>query len=132
MNLKELRTIAEKATSGPWIRDESIPQTVRSVNCLHKPVGAGKSRITTCGYPDDSTFIAAFNPATALELLDRIEKLRDALKFYASPTRWEWTTHESTYDGIGCTDFESFKSLAQGPSQVGGKTARAALAEDDK
>lgn len=59
--------------------------------------------------------------------MDIIEEIKLALEFYASTSRWESTTHESTRDGIGCTDFQTFKCGIEGPIQFGGKTARAAL-----
>lgn len=58
----------------------------------------------------------------------RSAKLVEALRFYANFDRWEWTTHESTRDGIGLGDFGSYMTNI-GPTQIGGKTAREAIAE---
>ena len=57
----------------------------------------------------------------------RNAKLTEALKFYASTSMWNATTYESTRDGVCCSDFSAMKSIAMGPSQVGGKRAREAL-----
>lgn len=51
----------------------------------------------------------------------------EALEFYAKISSWEWTTSEFTFDGCGCTDFDCIKRFGEGPVQVGGKRARAAL-----
>ena len=63
------------------------------------------------------------------EQSEMIEEMKSALEFYASTSRWESTTHESTRDGIGCTDFQTFKCGLEGPIQFGGKTARSTLAK---
>lgn len=59
-----------------------------------------------------------------------IEKLKEAVEYYADLNRWEPTTHDFTLDGTGCADFSCHKLyVGQPPYQVGGKRARQALAE---
>ena len=64
-------------------------------------------------------------------LRSRIEGLRLALDWYADSRHWESTTHDSTRDGCGCTDFTSMKIGPGEIVQVGGRRARETLSADD-
>ena len=83
--LPELRALAERATKGPW--KATTHRAVHAINAVEVPnkfsnSGAGK---TVCsisrqyGHGPDAEFIAACNPATVLELLDEVERLRTLL-----------------------------------------------------
>jgi len=74
------------------------------------------------------------NPKLHNAYISKLDSLREslavaveALEFYGNIHIWEWTTVESTRDGIGCSDF-SHTTCITGPVQVGGKKAREALA----
>lgn len=66
-----------------------------------------------------------------IEIVAEIRRLREALGWYANPNHWEWTTHESTRDGCGCTDVSTWKFPLQAPIQVGGKRAREAMGRSE-
>lgn len=70
-------------------------------------------------------FDRAFAKSEKLE--QAVAVLQEGLEFYDSH-RWEWTTNESTFDGIGCSDFLCLKDPTHGPIQRGGKHARESLA----
>lgn len=77
--LEQLKKLASAATPGPWALEENsfasgtiIPELmVYSEGCI------GKSEFY---YLDDARHIAAFNPAVALALIERIEKLEGDLR----------------------------------------------------
>lgn len=89
-----LRALAEAATPGPW-------------NAETLPFDYGMP-------PHDADYIAAAHPAAVLALLDEVERLREALRFYsghaAIPNDGPW--------GVDSRDF--------------GKVARAALEPRDE
>lgn len=60
----ELEQVARAATPGPW---EANPYDARLVESKVDDLGSMKRR-------RDGAFIAAFNPATALALLERVRK----------------------------------------------------------
>lgn len=64
-----------------------------------------------------------------LALRQELADYREALEFYGDLERWESTTSDSTRDGIGCGDFQTYMAGINGPVQVGGKTARECLAK---
>lgn len=64
--LEELKRLAEAATPGPWTFKQT-PKYGKVIELQqHMPMALS---------PKDAKFIAALNPATALELLDEIERL---------------------------------------------------------
>lgn len=84
---KKLRELAGAATPGPWKKEEGHP----IVNSLHPDKGYmihayeadihyGLAMGET--YNADAAFIAAANPSAVIELLDEVERLREALKYY--------------------------------------------------
>ena len=85
LDLTKLREIAEAATPGPW---ESVVSTYSSEYGDYKgariPGVAEEISDYYIGtvpplYVDDAAHIAAFDPPTALLLIDEIERLRTAL-----------------------------------------------------
>jgi len=84
-NLTDLRAKAEAATPGPW---DAVSET--GVANFHTSIyGDGyKGLLIACGdqngaHTADMDFIAAANPTTILSLIDRIERLEEALEFYS-------------------------------------------------
>ncbi len=66
---------------------------------------AGDSR-----YDTETNFRRAFNPATALALVDRIEKLRDALNKIDEPFKYHhW--EEDSYTRAACFQFVACEAL---------------------
>jgi len=87
--LGRLREIAGKATPGKWYvaTETAGGHYVRS----HEERDDGSSNYAVCeawgGHGpnhSDAAHICAFNPQTAIALLDRIERLEGALKWYAA------------------------------------------------
>lgn len=87
MTHDELRKLAEAATPGPWWQRSALtPEPTED--------GATELSELLCFFPDedhprfwdwinDGAFVAAANPKTVLELLDRIAELEGALKPFA-------------------------------------------------
>ena len=84
IDTKELRRLAQAATPGPWIAagpsfGESLPKYLNEV--VIDRAGDEDDGYSICGAPlgldkegsDDMAFVAAANPATTPELLDRLE-----------------------------------------------------------
>lgn len=81
LDLCGLRRIAEAATPGPWVVAAENHEDVRIETAAPMPKAEhaygdqtviGSSEWTHCT-DEDAAFIAAFNPATVLALLDIIE-----------------------------------------------------------
>lgn len=72
MKLSELKALAEKATSGPWRH---------GISSYHDFVAQNSTDLIICdeGTPDNSRYIAAANPQTVLQLIERNEKLSEFL-----------------------------------------------------
>lgn len=122
--LIELRKLAEAATNGPWQWDGNVcdydpeqeaPWLV--AGDTYPPILGGQIR---CSRPDDAAYIAAANPAKAIELIDAIQALQaevDALKADAERYRWlrnpetdcalvldkrtGWVPPDESVDGVG-------------------------------
>lgn len=87
----ELRQVAEKATPGPWEAYGNIVAGITgpggcggcsgTLSPDHEPA-CYWSEIAQAGEPE-AQFIAAFNPAVALELLDEVERLHELFTHYA-------------------------------------------------
>lgn len=84
IDINELRRLAQAATPGPWIAagpsfGESLPKYLNEV--VIDRAGDEDDGYSICGAPlgldkegsDDMAFVAAANPATITELLDRLE-----------------------------------------------------------
>ena len=84
IDTKELRRLAQAASPGPWIAagpsfGESLPKYLNEV--VIDRAGDEDDGYSICGAPlgldkegsDDMAFVAAANPATITELLDRLE-----------------------------------------------------------
>lgn len=114
--IKRLREIAGKATPGPWEVDHRFDSSgheyeafVITANKSATEIGASRTfedeyDMLNCRESDDCDFIAAFNPSTALSLLDRldaleaeVEKLRNVAEKAEKALRLVSTTHQS-YD----------------------------------
>ena len=74
LDLKKLREVAEKAADGPWRADGFDVRT---------PGGYRIMMLSGFEAAADVEFIATFNPAIALQLLERVEKAERDIK------RWE-------------------------------------------
>ena len=81
-DLTQLREIAEAATSGPWHYIGIDFRGERS----HSTKGAAGSVVAFAGYGPDggmsnlnATHIAAFDPPTAIALIDELERLREVV-----------------------------------------------------
>lgn len=67
IDIEELKRLAEAATPGPWFR---------SGDHAMKDLGKYSTHIADCmGNDGDAAFVAAANPASVLELIDRIAAL---------------------------------------------------------
>jgi hypothetical protein len=84
VNTKTLRDIAEAATPGPWDCQSHGKPTDEHANPWevgtpddHEPPVAVCLRENTV---HDAYFIATFNPAKVLEMLDELDRLRAALE----------------------------------------------------
>lgn len=76
--LTELRELAETATPGPWSQAGAIGGV--RVNGPRGNWVAG----STLGTHQDASHIAAFDPPTALALLDEVERLRTVARAMVS------------------------------------------------
>lgn len=97
INLDELKKIAEAATTGPWETKDN-GGTVKPMKSVHATYEMDDGEVNTCmdwiigymqvsncpNYREDANFIAAFNPAVALELIAKLRKARLALEDVAS------------------------------------------------
>lgn len=78
----ELRKISEAATQGPW--DLVLSTPADGFECFY--IYAGKTCVTAIDGPQSgqqkacATFIATFNPAFILDLLNTQDKMREALE----------------------------------------------------
>lgn len=72
LDLKKLRQLAESASPGPW-HNGADPSHFDAPEVTDKRTFA--YWVTT---DKDAAFIAGFNPATAIELLDEIERMHSA------------------------------------------------------
>jgi hypothetical protein len=110
MNTEELRRVAEAATPGPWFvcREVNDDGTVDIETGRHSDwPPAQNCEFPTCHY------IAAFNPKTAIELLDRLAALEAenaALK--ADAERFVWYVSETPKPSDFMADY--FKGLREG------------------
>ena len=81
LDLRALRAIAEAATPGPWGKIDSEHPDDRLITCLNAELLAARDGLPYFigGFadPEDGEFIAAFNPATCLALIDRIVGWQD-------------------------------------------------------
>lgn len=97
MNAQEiarLREVASKATKSQWAYSETREMDIYGDEGVIDTVDVmayedGPMICHVCDEPDENwqdngQFIAAFNPETALRLLDELERYRGALEFYAN------------------------------------------------
>lgn len=139
LDVKKLREVAEKATPGPWERFDNgywsvIGQSTFSVVSASKDSDGERELITReKGSYENATFIATFNPETVLKLIERLERYRAALKFYADKNNWNRDADGWRHDMIH-EDLDD-ESLKDWNGRFSGKKAREALradAEEDK
>lgn len=86
--LEELRLAAERATPGQWSRSGSRSKVERADSHSVTAVVDGKEIVIATVWYDprthegfhDACFIALFNPATALELVEVLAEVRGALE----------------------------------------------------
>jgi hypothetical protein len=78
--LTELRRIRDGATPGKW-RYSMLGLRSDKLNCVDEPTHVASQFIQR-----DGDYCAAFDPATTGELLDALEKCREALEFYSKET----------------------------------------------
>ena len=116
-----LRALAEKATPGPWqSRGKSgkfLPMDAWEVNnwavpyYSYAPIYAGPSAVAVAVSEGDAArentdYIAAAHPAAVLSLLDEVERLREALRFYSGH-------HAIPNDGPWGVDSRDFGAVAR-------------------
>jgi len=90
---KDLRALAEAATSGPWRLDSEVhpkaindPKQVRFFDETHQ----AWSNLVYCHWSaKDAAFIAAANPQTVIGLLDRIEAAEATIGFWAGQASYD-------------------------------------------
>lgn len=79
LDLAALRVIAEVATEGPWriytVTDSGGRSAAVETAWAHDEQGEDTELVTDWCSPEDAAHIAAFDPPTALALLDRVEEL---------------------------------------------------------
>jgi hypothetical protein len=76
IDLENLKKLALAATPGPWYSDEPFVGTSPGVSDIVSGVGWQHSDANQCA---TARFIAAANPATVLELVERLEQAGQAL-----------------------------------------------------
>ena len=114
MNIDELRAIVDRMTPGTWVSTRSDLSPIRVKGEVYQAVIEARAGMLVDApwveiSPDDAAGIVALRNA-APALLDEIERLREALKFYAG-----WGVLNPQYDDQVQND--------------GGDKARAALGE---
>lgn len=80
--LVEMRAVAERATPGPWVASRltvDVEQQSTGLTLARCVPGRGKVATREDGIAN-ATFIAAFNPAKVIALLDDRDALQAALK----------------------------------------------------
>ena len=92
---KLLRELAEKATHGPWVRDEGNDVSVGVCGdegyWEWQEAGPAQFHDIRGKQADaDADFCAAANPATVLALLDEIEALRKDAELYRALRAMHW------------------------------------------
>lgn len=105
MKLDELRKIAEAATPGPWQIEYQ-----RVVDCI-PALGYNFDKVIADTVPTNNgganlKYIAAFNPATALRLLELIEDAEKMAEFYTKHSR------HTLMDYGGCMGPENGKTAS--------------------
>lgn len=101
---------------------EVLEDLLKSIDALPPSSLKGRSRSQLVNFIDTKLS----TPASEWE--KRVQGLVEALRWYAKASHWEWTTHESTHDGCGCTDLRTHREPLSAPEQVGGRRAAEALA----
>ena len=85
--IKRLRSLAEKATPGPWEVGTHPSMVVAPCPCCGLVATAAQYGPSESAECYNSEYIAAANPLAVLELLDMIEKLRAGLAKHYEPLR---------------------------------------------
>lgn len=142
--IKKLRDIASKATKGEWFY---IPYI--RVHGIATKIGPDhrKFRLATCPlkHGNDAEFIAAFNPSTALKLLDAYslllkqnQKMSVVLQWYANRDNWRFDSYKGdckdmiNMSDIGVKSFNGENNFADYACGSGGRRAREVLEEINK
>lgn len=87
-DLKKLRELAEAATPGPWEVSGTGQQVLKEADVTYGNQRICETNSMASHYPGKTScwkniaFIAAANPETVIALIDRIEKLEEALRVY--------------------------------------------------
>lgn len=85
-NLESLKAKAMAATPGPWVaRKREIVGDIRA----NSAICVGR---VTPGSENNTPFIAAASPDVVLGLIERIERMTEALEFYADKDAWQYWT----------------------------------------
>lgn len=89
MDISELENLAQKATPGPWRKVGKAQVALSPYHNMNRidfnPSIDGNTNADICGHlnPYDPDYIAAANPSTILELIERIRSLENG----AAPPR---------------------------------------------
>ena len=82
MDIPEMRRIAEAATPGPWMRYDVSGD---HYGVRRKPeLAVCRSYGESIAANADMEYIATFNPAAVLQLIERVERYEDALECIGS------------------------------------------------
>lgn len=89
MKLAELKSLAEKATPGPWVGDEfemTAPKASTLIRGNVRLVWADDYHMNEW----DASYIAAANPQTILDLIAKVEGLSKALEILRKNSTCVW------------------------------------------
>lgn len=131
----QLRSLAAAGTPGPWYFGNVAGQYFIprwQVTAASRPILEDPDLIAgQIMNPADAWFIASCDPTTITQLLDTIDGLAEALRYYANRSTWKYQ-----FDGYCTTvpaddtDFDPHEMM-DGVRQAG-KRARAALEKLEK
>lgn len=120
--IKELRRLAEAATPGEWRHDDNwrvycpsrqdIGVATTASGLVHS--SKGTDRISRDEAAANAAFIAAANPATILEILDRLERAEKAL----ASCQWYWPSEDTSSDACADSPSEIYEGLYVDPGTI--------------
>lgn len=106
IDTKNLRTLAENATPGPWGMREIDPDDRAWGACEVIGIDGAVFVSTHVGCVADACHIATFNPKTILELLDALERkdrlLQQALDALDTCVAGDYSTGHVIYPSFDC------------------------------
>ena len=92
IDTKRLRELAEKATPGPWVVEETRESSTLRFQRPYPEYTAPDGRVLSLSMGhENAEFIAATDPQTVLALLDEIDRLRTGRDLSIERTRNSFT-----------------------------------------